>query len=170
MSRRTATGTATPQATAQSGKELREELLVVWERTVANRASSFYEAGIIESVDEGGESRRVHLAVLAPPPPPQTLYFHRCASLRTSSTVVFSTKAFRAIAARFMENGSTTDPSNFRNHSSRAQLPERGAHAKYPAGSFFSPSKIPSHSPAGGGGCFLYFRQLKSSASCIRLD
>ena len=70
MSRRTATGTATPQATAQSGKELRKGLLVVWERTVANRASSFYEAGIIESVDEGGESRRVHLAVLAPPPPP----------------------------------------------------------------------------------------------------
>ena len=65
MSRRT----ATPQVTAQSGEELREGLLVVWERPARNSASSFYEAGIIESVDKGGESRRVHLAVLAPPPP-----------------------------------------------------------------------------------------------------
>ena len=58
--------TATPRATAQSGEELQEGLLVVWERPARNSASSFYEAGIIESVDEGGESRRVHLAVLAP--------------------------------------------------------------------------------------------------------
>ena len=75
MSRRT----ATPQVTAQSGEELREGLLVVWERPARNSASSFYEAGIIESVDKGGESRRVHLAVLAPPPPPSGFFLPACA-------------------------------------------------------------------------------------------
>ena len=56
---------AASRAAMQSGEELREGQTIVWNRP-GNNNNSFYEAGIIESVDEGGESRRVHLAVLAP--------------------------------------------------------------------------------------------------------
>ena len=59
---------AASRAAMQSGEELREGQAIVCNRP-GNNNNSFYEAGIIESVDEGGESRRVHLAVLAPPPP-----------------------------------------------------------------------------------------------------
>ena len=59
---------AASRAAMQSGEELREGQEIVWNRP-GNNNNSFYEAGIIESVDEGGESRREHLAVLAPPPP-----------------------------------------------------------------------------------------------------
>ena len=69
MRSRTAGRGAASRAAMQSGEELREGQTIVWNRP-GNNNNSFYEAGIIESVDEGGESRRVHLAVLAPPPPP----------------------------------------------------------------------------------------------------
>ena len=65
MRSRTAGRGAASRAAMQSGEELREGQEIVWNRP-GNNNNSFYEAGIIESVDEGGESRRVHLAVLAP--------------------------------------------------------------------------------------------------------
>ena len=76
MRSRTAGRGAASRAAMQSGEELREGQAIVCNRP-GNNNNSFYEAGIIESVDEGGESRREHLAVLAPPPPPPAFSFQR---------------------------------------------------------------------------------------------